>query len=184
MHLALHAAQNGLVDIKAIGDLERGLTNVTVDDWREAARLAEAIDATPAFAAGLRLSVRGSSLAEELDLPHRITVELVLRTASAPQESIFFERLSGTQGVQRKVALFARKLFPTSIFLRTISPAARHGSFALLWARLWYPVSLVARLPSAFLAWRRACSQVRRATEGDGPAAARPNTHKLKGPGA
>lgn len=162
MHLALHAAQNGPIDVKALADLARGLTKVDRDGWEEAARLAEELQASHAFAAGLRLVPAGAVLADELSLTRDMTVELALRTGSAPQNAMFFERLARTKGARNKVALVARRLFPTTAKLRAHSGMARHGRLGLLRARIGHLVSVVSRLPSALLAWRAA----RRLTEG------------------
>lgn len=160
MHLALHVAQNGPIDVKALGDLERGVGRVDREGWRAAAELATELDAIEAFAAGLRLVPQGAALADELSLTRRMTVELALRTHSAPQTAIFFERLAGAPGARKKVTLLARKLFPTAVWLRANSGLARRGRLGLLCARGTHPWSVLRRFPGAFLEWRAA----RRAT--------------------
>ena len=156
LHLALHAAQNGPIDRKAVADLERGLAKVGEKEWREAAELAEELGATDAFAAGLRLLPAGRLLAAELCLPHQMTVELALRTRSAPQDAIFFERLAQAEGVRAKATLLARKLFPTSTYLRANSAMANRGWLGFIGASLYRLISLGGRLGPAFVAWRRA----------------------------
>lgn len=160
MHLALHAAQNGPVDSKALNDLERGLARLTRDDWVEATRIADQLGATEAFAAGLRLLPAGQALADDLRLTRHMSVELRLRTWSAPQHAIFFERLADVPGLGRKAALLARKLFPTSATMYANSAMARRGRLGLLSAWAVHPVLVVTRFPPALMAWRRA----RRAT--------------------
>ena len=160
MHLALHAAQNGPIDAKAIGDLERGLVRVNRDQWRAAAELANELEAGEAFAAGLRLLPAGAALADELGLTRHMTVELALRTRSAPQNAIFFERLARVPGVRKKAALLARKLFPTAVWMRANSDMARRGQLGLVCAWLAHPLSVLRRFPPALVAWRSA----RRAT--------------------
>ncbi len=162
MHLALHAAQNGPVDVKAVTDLERGLAMVHRADWEEAARLAGELEATEAFAAGLRLVRTGRVIADDLALTRRMTVELALRIQSAPSEAIFFERLSEARWIRGKTALLARKLFPTSAWLRANSALALRGPPGLICARLLHPLSVATRLVPAFRAWYRA----RKATGG------------------
>ena len=161
MHLALHAAQNGPIDRKAIADLERGLAQVDHDQWRSAASLAQEMGATEAFAAGLRLVPAGRRLAERLSLPMRITVELVLRTRSAPQQAIFFERVREAPGARRKVALVARKLFPTTTYLRANVPVARRGRLGLFAARARHPWFVARGAGPALIAWLRARSATR-----------------------
>lgn len=165
LHLALHLAQNGPVDAKALADLERGLAQIEREHWRAAAALAEDLGATEAFAAGLRLVPAGRVLAEELSLPHRVTVELVLRTRSAPQQAIFFERLRETHGARRKIALVWRKLFPTATYLRATTPLARRGRAGLLAAWAASPWSVIRGTGPALMAWLRARSATRDAQD-------------------
>ena len=156
MHLALHVAQNGPIDQKAITDLELGLAKVSREEWWEAAAIAEELDASPAFAAGLRLVPAGRALADELSLTHRTTVELTLRIRSAPQDAIFFERLVEASGFRTKVALVARKLFPTAAYLRANSPATARGPLGLARSAFVHQMSIAVRLAPAFAAWRKA----------------------------
>lgn len=162
MHLALHAAQNGPIDVKAVADLERGLAKLGREEWEEAARLAELLEATEAFAAGLRLAPAGETLADELALPRKMTVELALRTRSAPQDAFFFERLVQAPGAWGKVCLFARKVFPTAALLRVSSPLARRSRLGLLVVRLGHPLAQAGHLGPAFAAWIRARRVARR----------------------
>ena len=155
MHLALHAAQDGPIVTKAIEDLRRGLKRVGADDWRAAAAIAKELGATPAFAAGLRLVPAGAVLAAELSLPQAMTVELAIRATSAPQEALVFVRLS-ERDMRGKLALVARKLFPTAAYLRSSSRLANRGFLGLVAARAWRLVSLLARLGPACSAWWRA----------------------------
>ncbi len=161
MHLALHIAQNGPADSKAVSDLERGLARVDRRIWEEAAALAEQIGASEAFAAGLRVVAAGRALADDLSLTRRMSVELALRTVSAPQDSLFFERLSQARGLRRKGALIARKLVPTDASLRANSELACRGRAGFLVARAIHPFWLAIRLGPAFLAWYRARRAVR-----------------------
>lgn len=162
MHLALHAAQNGLIDLKAIEDLRRGLEIVEERQWREAALLADELGASQAFAAGLRLLPAGRSLAERLSLPHGMSVELALRVGSAPQDAIFFERLGQVRGLSHKVPVIARKLFPTAAFLRANSPMARRHRGGLVASWLGHPFGVLWRFGPAFRTWRNAKSATRR----------------------
>ena len=167
MHLALHAAQNGPIDVKAVADLQRGLARLDRSEWEEAARLADQLQATEAFAAGLRLLPAGETLAEELALPRRMTVELALRAGSAPQDALFFERLLQTPGAWGKVCLFGRKVFPTESLLRANSPLARRSRLGRLAVRLGHPLAQARHLGPAFAAWVRA-RRVARRSELDG----------------
>ncbi len=156
MHLALHAAQNGPIDVKAISDLERGLSEAEIEVWQEASRIAKRIGAEQAFAAGLRLVPAGRALADQLSLTRSITVELALRTASVTQDALFFERFSRTHGRREKAALLLRKVFPTPATMRANYALARRGSLGLLCAWVRHPFSLARRFGPAILAWYRA----------------------------
>lgn len=156
MHLALHAAQNGPVDEKAVSDLRRGLKRIERVDWVEAAKLAVHLNALEALSAGLRIVPEGANLVAELSLPTRMTVELLLRTQSAGPDAIFFARFGEAPGVLGKAALVARKVFPTTVLLRANSAVARRGVLGLVCARLYRPLSLAIRFGPAFRAWNRA----------------------------
>ncbi|MDQ6616492.1 MAG: nucleotidyltransferase family protein [Actinomycetota bacterium] len=165
MHLALHAAQDGPQDLKALADLERGLAQVPIDTWRAAATLADQLGATAAFAAGLRLCPPGRAVAAELGLPDLPGVELTLRVRSAPHESLFFEHLSVAPGVAAKVKLVSRKLWPTNAYLKSGAPEAVGLRCGLAVARCRRLASLTRRAPPALRAWyqaRRELGKVRR----------------------
>ena len=154
LHLALHAAQNGPIDVKAVTDLRRGIAKVAPEDWREAALVAQEIGATEALAAGLRLVPEGQVLADDLNLTRRMSVELALRTLSVTQDALFFERFSETRGTKAKLGLLARKFFPTATTLRANSPLANRSRLGLMWVRVTHPVELAVRFVPAFRAWR------------------------------
>ncbi|MDQ3569698.1 MAG: nucleotidyltransferase family protein [Actinomycetota bacterium] len=162
LHLALHAAQNGPSDVKAVADLGRGLQRVPGPDWEAAAALAAELDATEAFAAGLRVLPEGAELAESFRLPTTLSVELTLRTTSAPQDSLFFERLRAASGIRERAVLLTRKLLPTAAYLRANSEVARHGPVGLLAARVWRIVMVLRRFPPALRAWQGARSMAKK----------------------
>lgn len=163
MHLALHAAQNGPLDRKAMADLRRGLAQVDADTWRDARTLAERLGSIQAFAEGLRLCDEGLALADELDLPRlNRNVEMELRITSAPFESLFFARLVDTPGIRRKAALVGRKLWPTPDYMRMHFGAARRGRLGLLLSHLLRPLSLGRRAAPALKAWARAYLRIAR----------------------
>jgi len=158
MHLALHAAQNGPVDEKAVDDLERGLAKLPFAAWQAAATVAQELDALAAFGSGLRLCEAGRRVATELDVSPVTNTELVLRSRSAPQGSLFFERLAEASGGIRKIKLIGRKLWPTSVCLRADSVVPLDRPLSLAGARLKRLASVVRRTPSALSAWRSARS--------------------------
>ena len=156
MHLALHVAQNGPVDRKALADLERGVARVGIADWRHAAALAEALGADEAFAAGLRLLPAGEVLADQLLLTRGMSVELAIRARSAPQGAIFLETVADAPSIGRKAALVARKLFPTTAYLHAESTSAGRSHFRLVRAWTSHLGGILRRLGPSLAAWHRA----------------------------
>lgn len=156
MHLALHAAQNGPIDVKALEDLRRGLQKLDESVWCEAAGIAQEIGATEAFRAGIRLLPGGEPLADRLALPRTMSVEMAIRVRSATQDAIFFERLRNASGLSGKVRMGMRKLFPTAVYLRANSRLANRGATGLLLKRMAHPFEILWRFGPAFVAWLRA----------------------------
>lgn len=161
MHLALHVAQSGTADEKALNDLRRGLARLDADGWQAAAAVAAELGATAAFAAGLRLDPAGSALAADLGLPHEHSVELELRTSSAPQEALFFARMADIPGAGAKAAVVARKIWPTSTYLRAYDVVG-DGRRGILRAHGRRVVSLARRVTPAVTGWWRARARLHR----------------------
>lgn len=156
MHLALHVAQNGPIDTKAVTDLERGLAQLPLASWQEAERIARSIDAIEAFSAGLRVTESGRRLARQLDLTPPHDVALVLRTMSAPPEALQIQNLVLADSMRSRMRLIARKLWPTAAYMLGRVPAARTGGCALLAARLRRLVGLPTKFSIALSSWARA----------------------------
>ncbi len=85
-----------------------------------------------------------------------MTVELALRTRSAPQDALFFDRLAQAPGAWKKVCLLARKVFPTTALLRANSPLARRGRLGLTLVRVGHPLAQAGHFGAALAAWLRA----------------------------
>jgi Uncharacterised nucleotidyltransferase len=151
LHLALKAAQDGADN----GDLERAIPRVPQETWDEAAALARELEATTAFAAGIRLVPDGPELAERLDLPQTQSVELALRGA-APPEALTIDRLSRASGLRERVTIVTRKLFPPPTFIRHWARLEDPGRARLLLAYLRRLRWVARRSPAAFRAWRSA----------------------------
>lgn len=161
MHLALHAAQNGPSDVKAVADLQHGVSQLPVELWREAERIARSIDATDAFAAGLRVLATGRRLASQLSLPPVRDVELVLRTSSAPAEALQIQKFVEADSIVGRLRFAGRKLWPTAAYMLGRAPAARTGGASLFVARLRRMTGLPGKFGVAFWSWRRARRAVR-----------------------
>lgn len=161
--LTLHAAKDGAKVGKARHDLGHALERAPLEMWRETAALAARLQASPAFAAGLRLLPEGRRLADELGLASEIPMETALRQrGGAPPFAVGIEWLATTPGVMRKLLLIARKLLPPPAFMRSWTPLARRGRLGLALAYMWRPFWVVWRLGPALWTWFRARTQVRR----------------------
>lgn len=156
MHLALHVAQNGPIDTKAVADLERGLERLPFELWQEAERIARSVDAIEAFSAGLHVTEPGRRLAHELGLAPPRDVGLVLRMTSAPREALQIQNLVTADSLRSQVKLVVRKLWPTSVYMLGRGPAAGAGGYALLAARLRRMAGLPSKFSVALWSWAQA----------------------------
>jgi Uncharacterised nucleotidyltransferase len=156
LHVALHAGQHGEREGRPLDDLERALERLTPEVWKQAARLAERLDATAAFAAGLRLDPKGRELADRLGLPAGMTRAIALHAQTAPPTALGFERLGSIPGLGGKASFLARELVPRAGFMRAKYPVARYGVPGLALAYLWRPIWLARHAGPALLALGRA----------------------------
>lgn len=168
MIVGLHAAAAKPGNERPLADLDRALERLDDDLWREAYALARRLDATPAFLAGLSMRPAGRELGERLGFEGEPDETIRLRAAGPPVAG-GLERLSRTPGAGAKLRLVAREVFPTSEFMPLWSPLARRGRVGLALAYAYRPLWLLARLPAAAAALRRARREAelrRRATPG------------------
>jgi hypothetical protein len=151
--VALHAAQHGGKP-RHLQELERALERVDDADWREAAQLAEELDASAALATGLHLLPGGAVLADRLGLPNARPVDVALRAeGSTPALTVeLFSRAAGSA----RIAMVWHKLAPPPTFMRKWSPLARKGRLGLALAYLWRPLWVLVTTPRAVRAWRAA----------------------------
>ena len=120
LHVALHAAQHGGEGHrKPLEDLDRALDRADESCWREAARLAERVEATPAFATGLRLTPSGSALADRLGLPADRPPEVALHAAPQRELVLALEYMATADGLGPRLRFLGRKLFPPAAELQT-----------------------------------------------------------------
>jgi hypothetical protein len=126
LHLALHAAQHGPGDTKAMGDLARGIERWPLELWRSAARLAESVQGIPAFATGLRLLSEGAEIATELGLPATAELDWEIRHRSArPRGTFHLRAISNAGGVRERLTVLRRSLLPTRAWILWEFPWAR-----------------------------------------------------------
>ena len=150
LHLALHAAQHAGDQ----GDLRRALMLAEKETWQRAARLADELDATAAFATGLRFDPRGIALADEMRLPAEPPLDVVLRSTRAPAQALTFDRIARASGPRERVAIIRHKLVPPPTFMRHWSELARRGRWGLAMAYGQRLVWVARTAPLGWRAWR------------------------------
>ena len=161
LHLALHAAQHGVEWDRPLADLELAISVTDERTWEEAAALARALEAMPAFATGLRLTAAGRALADRLGLSDEQSVEVALRAGAPPPVALGLDQLARAKTLRARLTILRYKLVPPPSFMRHWWPPARRGRTALALAYLWRPLWLIARLPAGFKAWRQARRKAR-----------------------
>jgi hypothetical protein len=155
LHVALHALQHGPHHAKPMEDLRRAVSRLSTETWAEAAALAGALEAVPAFAAGLRLVPEGARIAEQLRLPRKSSREVTLRARGAPPGTLTIDWVMSREGLRTRLALLIRKLFPAPSFMRSSSRLARRGFAGLVLSYLGRPFWLAWRSGPAVGAWMR-----------------------------
>jgi hypothetical protein len=146
-----------------MADLERAVQEADDDLWRKAAALAADLDATEAFATGLRLTPDGAQLATRLQLPPRRSVDAELRASSPPPVALVFEQLARAAGIRARAEIVWHKLVPPASFMRHWDPAAADSRVGLWRAYLRRPLWILRRAPRGLQAWRRTRRSVREA---------------------
>jgi hypothetical protein len=163
LHICLHAVQHGGDADKGwekpMRDLQQAVRRAPEENWAEALRLAEHLDAAPNLSTALRFLPEGRVLADRIGADHAPSADAALRLSEVPMVE-GFQELAEASGMRERLALILRELFPTPTFMRWWSPLARRGRRGMVAAYLWRPLYLVAHAPRALLAWSRS----RRAT--------------------
>lgn len=113
MHLAVHAAQHGPAGAKPLSELALALDRWPTGVWDSAAQLAEAIGATAAFAAGLRLLSRGAAEAARLGLSSTPELDWTIRhRAARPRGTFHVRALADATSPRERLRIVRRSLFP------------------------------------------------------------------------
>jgi hypothetical protein len=160
LHVALHATQHGRAWEIPMEDLRRAIEILPFETWQGAAAVAEELEATAAFATGLRLLPAGEGVAGRLGLSARATVGTLLRSQSAPHLTLGFEKLYSLPGPGAKARFIARKLFPPRANMRFMMPLARRGWPGLATAYLVRLGWLARHATGGFRVWLRARREV------------------------
>ncbi len=159
--LALHAAQHGVQWNRPQEDLRRAVEVLPLEVWRAAAQRAVELDATPGFAAGLRLIPSGAALAKALALPDEPSFEVLLTTGRAGEQARQVDLFLRAPGPAAKARVVLRTAFPSAASMRSRHFAAYgHVGLALAWAV--QPIRIVGKIGLGIHDWRRA----RRETDG------------------
>jgi hypothetical protein len=160
LHVALHATQHGRHWTVPMEDLRRAIEIFPLETWQGAARVAEQLQATDAFATGLRLLPAGELVAERLGLSASTTVGTLLRSQSSPHLTLGFEKLYSLRGPGAKARFITRKLFPPRVNMRFMTPLARKGWLGLATAYLVRLGWLARHAGGGFRVWMRARREV------------------------
>ena len=156
LHLALHAADHGFTSDRPLRELALAVEALPEDLWSRAASLAAKLEATDAFAAGLRLICEGAELAARLLLPDNDSIEVALRASPASRHALGLEWLLQARGPGAKASLLIRKLAPPPAYMRAWSRLAQKGGACLILAYAWRPLYLLIEAPATVQSWARA----------------------------
>jgi hypothetical protein len=160
-HVATHAAQHGVGWENVLAELERALSRADAGTWGAAAQLAAELDATAAFATGLRMVPAGRTLASALDLPTAQPVDVALRASTPPPVALGFDQLTRADGWRERLGIMRHKLVPPASFMGAWSPVARQGRLGMARAYASRPFWLLRHAPAGFRAWREARRRAR-----------------------
>ena len=152
--VGLHAAHHGETLGNPLRDLDRALERIDHDRWREAAALARELQATEAFAAGLRLRPGGAELARELALPATLSPRRRLMASSQPAGALGLLRIADARG--HRLRAIRDELVPAPDYMRALDPRARRGGAGLALAYATRLAARAAGLPRALAAVRAA----------------------------
>ncbi len=158
--VALHLGAVDSDQAKTWQDLERALSQVSLQDWRAALELARELGIEPELAARLRRLPAGVRIADQLGVTTSGSRYYALVGAvdrgEVPGSVLAVHRfLSGTDVAQTLLYL-ARKLIPPEEQLHRDYPRlAGAGSVGIAAARVLRPLRVLRRLPGAVRAFRR-----------------------------
>jgi hypothetical protein len=151
-HLALHVAQHGTDDRKAVADLNRGLERWSPQVWSKAAELAAELRAIDAFAAGLRLVPGGDLVARRLGLPTADTLLWeIAHQGERPRGTFHLQAFNEASNLRERLNVLRRSLIPTRAWIVWEHPKAANGRLRLFAA---YCAHIFRAPVWAIRAWR------------------------------
>lgn len=167
LHICLHAAQHGCQYELPMEDLSRVLGKLELNDWRRVLQLAETLRAKEFLAAGLHLDKRGKVIRKQLGLPLPSDLEAILRSEAASSPALFIESVSRTPGLIPKIGAITRRVFPSTLYMRSWSQSSGIETRGLANAYLRRLRWLFTVVPTGFREWRcaRKVADARRDSE-------------------
>lgn len=152
LHLALHAAQHGPDDLKALGDLDRSISRWPATIWKQATGLAGEVQAVDALAAGLRLLPAGAALADELGLPPaEAQLWAIAHRSEEPRGALHLAAFSQAKSARERLDIARRAVLPKRAWIAREYGGTATGSLRLLPA---YGVHALRSPAWAVRAWR------------------------------
>ena len=113
LHVATHAAQHGTAFEGPIGDLTKALERWPFEVWNGAEQLAREVEATKAFAAGLRLVPAGAALARDLGLPETGDLDWAIANWEVrPRGTAHLRSLAEARTFRERAAALRRSVLP------------------------------------------------------------------------
>jgi hypothetical protein len=152
--VALHAAHHGRSRTRALTDLERAVDRLDVGVWREAAALADELEAGEAFAAGLRVIPEGERLADALGLGTVLSPSRQLMASDHQAGAIALLRVVQASSGRDRLRAARVGLFPAPAYMRAKHRLARRGLMGLVLAYLVRMLTHAWQLPGAIRAVR------------------------------
>jgi hypothetical protein len=157
LHLILHLRPGDLAGSQAWCDLERGISQVPLSDWRAALALAEELGAGSELWVRLRRVSQGAQLADQLALPRRgspvYRLNEALTNERAPTSVLSMLGLKLLPDARSRLRYVGGKLLPSNEMLRQRSTFARRGHLRI--AAALNLLRVIARLPETLIAWLR-----------------------------
>jgi Uncharacterised nucleotidyltransferase len=142
-----------------LNDLERALAKLDFATWSETASLAGRLGLEREAGYGLTRVPRGEALSEQLGLPARPPLRLLLDTDPILRALGHLSRLPGTRA---KLDYLARRLLPPPAYVSKQHPRAAGSAGGAALAYLVWVVGGVLGVPRAAAAWWRAVRRRRR----------------------
>lgn len=155
LHLAHHTFHHQADVRKPQEDLRRAIVRIDDASWRAALALADDLEVTARFTAGLRQGDGGDALADRIGAPSAALLDALRPDSQAPM-ALGFDRLAAAGSLREQVRIVRRELVPSPSYMRFTSRAARGGPLGLAQEYVRRLGRVGRFLVPSYLAWRRA----------------------------